>query len=248
VNLDEVLANTRGKRVTVVVSSSANGSDPRDIAVRPISYGNERQLEYRSWVEDNRAYVNDQSGGRLGYVHMPNMGFGSLLQLYTDLDAENHAKEGVVIDVRSNNGGFVNSYALDAFARRGYITMQTRGYPEANARSMLGQRALERGTVLVVNQHTLSDGEDFTEGYRALGLGQVVGEPTAGWIIFTWGLQLVDGSNLRMPRSMIRGADGEVMELAPRPVDVEVVRPMGESYTGRDSQLDAAVRVLLNGN
>jgi C-terminal processing protease CtpA/Prc len=149
--------------------------------------------------------------------------------------------------VRFNNGGFVNAYALDAFARRGYITMETRGFPEANARSMLGQRSLELGTVLVVNQHTLSDGEDFTEGYRALGLGQVVGEPTAGWIIFTWSAGLVDGSTLRMPRARIRGVEGDNMELFPRQVDVEVVRPMGESYTGVDSQLDAAVRVLLGG-
>jgi tricorn protease len=224
------------------------GVNSRDLSVKPISYQAERRLVYRHWVETNRAYVDSVSGGRLGYVHMPDMGMGSLRQLYTDLDAENHAKDGVVVDIRNNNGGFVNAYALDVFARRGYITMQTRGYPEANARSMLGQRALERGTVLVVNQHTLSDGEDFTEGYRALGLGKVVGEPTAGWIVFTWGLTLVDGSTFRMPRSMIRGARGDVMELNPRPVDIEVVRPMGESYTGRDRQLDAAVRVLLGGS
>jgi C-terminal processing protease CtpA/Prc len=112
---------------------------------------------------------------------------------------------------------------------------------------MLGQRALELGTVLVVNQHTLSDGEDFTEGYRALGLGRVVGEPTAGWIIYTSSAQLVDGTSVRMPRTRIRGAAGDEMELVPRPVDVEVVRPMGESYSGSDSQLDAAVRVLLGG-
>lgn len=247
VNLDRVLENTRGDRVLVTVSSSASGSDAHEVAVQPITMGNERQLAYRDWVETNRAYVEERSGGRLGYVHMASMSFGSLMQLYKDLDAENHDKEGVVVDIRNNNGGFVNSYALDVFARRGYITMQLRGYPEANARSILGQRSLERGTVLVVNQHTLSDGEDFTEGYRALGLGQVVGVPTAGWIIYTWGLQLVDGSNLRMPRSKIRGADGEVMERNPRPVDVEVVRPMGESYSGRDSQLDAAVEVLLGG-
>ena len=213
--------------------------------MQPISAGQERQLAYRAWVEANRAYVDSISGGKLGYVHMPDMGWGSYLQLVTDLDAENFGKDGVVIDIRNNNGGFVNAYALDVFARKGYLTMQTRGWPESNARSQLGQRALEKPTVLVINQHTLSDGEDFTEGYRALGLGKVVGEPTAGWIIYTWGGQLVDGSSFRLPRSKIRGVDGEVMERNPRPVDVEVVRPMGESYTGRDAQLDAAVKVLL---
>ncbi len=73
------------------------------------------------------------------------------------------------------------------------------------------------------------------------------GEPTAGWIVFTWGLGLVDGSTLRMPRSRIRGVAGDNMERSPRQVDVEVIRPMGESYSGRDSQSDAAVRVLLGG-
>jgi C-terminal processing protease CtpA/Prc len=178
---------------------------------------------------------------------MRDMGWESYRRLVEDQDAENFGKEGVVIDIRNNHGGFVNAYALDVFSRRGYLTLEIRGYPETAARSLLGQRALEKPTVLVVNQHTLSDGEDFTEGYRTLGLGQVVGVPTAGWIIYTWGGQLVDGSSFRMPRSKVRGHDGEVMERNPRPVDVEVVRPMGESYTGHDSQLDAAVRVLTAG-
>lgn len=246
-NIDALLQDTQGDKVTVRVSATPDGSGSRTVSLSPISAGAERQLAYRAWVESRRAYVEAASDGRLGYVHMPSMSEGSLRQLYIDLDATNHEKEGVVIDMRSNNGGFVNAYALDAFARQGYLTMQLRNFPEVNARSMLGQRSLERGTVLVVNQNTLSDGEDFTEGYRALGLGQVVGEPTAGWIIFTWSATLVDGTTLRMPRSMIRGADGRNMELVPRPVDVEVVRPMGESYSGTDSQLDAAVRVLTGG-
>jgi Tol biopolymer transport system component len=164
---------------------------------------------------------------------------------YLDLDEENHGREGVVVDLRNNNGGFVNAYALDVFARRPYMTMTVRGLPAAPARTLLGQRALEAPTVLVVNQHSLSDAEDFTEGYRALGLGKVVGEPTAGWIIYTWNLPLVDGSVIRIPRTLITGSKGDNMELAPRPVDVAVTRPLGEGQAGRDSQLDAAVRELL---
>jgi len=140
----------------------------------------------------------------------------------------------------------VNPYAIDVFARRPYLNMQPRGAPAAvPARTVLGQRSLELPTVLVVNQHSLSDAEDFTEGYRSLGLGKVVGEPTAGWIIFTSNMPLIDGSTVRLPSSRITDAQGRDMELHPRPVDVEVVRPVGESYTGRDAQLDAAVRELL---
>jgi C-terminal processing protease CtpA/Prc len=174
------------------------------------------------------------------------MSEGALNQLIFDLDQENHAKDGVVIDVRNNNGGFVNVYALDILTRRNYFTMQGRASEvRAPARVQLGQRALLAPTVLVANMNTLSDGEDFTEGYRELKLGTVVGEPTAGWIIFTGSRGLVDGTSVRMPGTMIRDNRGQIMERNPRPVDIEVERPAGEWYTGRDSQLDRAVEVLL---
>ena len=72
-----------------------------------------------------------------------------------------------------------------------------------------------------------------------------VGEPTAGWIIYTGGVQLIDGSNLRMPSFKIFASDGTPMEMHPRQVDVAVTRPVGESYAQKDSQLDAAVAELL---
>jgi tricorn protease len=242
-NLDELLAYRTGRQTVLTVAPRAGGSRP--VTVRPVSAGTEKGLLYRAWVESRREYVARASGGRLGYVHMFDMGEGSLRQLYVDLDAEQHDRAGVVIDVRNNNGGFVNAYALDVFARRPYLTMQDRDAGPTGARTALGQRALERPTILVTNQHSLSDAEDFTEGYRTMKLGKVVGEPTAGWIIYTSNRTLLDGTTVRLPTTRITGADGQDMEMHPRPVDVTVVRPMGESYTGRDSQLDAAVRELL---
>src|SRR2546421_2918091 len=123
--------------------------------------------------------------------------------------------------------------------------MTPRGFTTAPARTALGQRALELPTALVTDQYSLSDAEDFTEGYRSLHLGKVVGEPTAGWIIFTSGVQLIDGSNLRLPFDRITANDGTLMEMHPRPVDVPVAKPVGESLRGRDSQLEAAVTELL---
>jgi C-terminal processing protease CtpA/Prc len=243
-NVDQLLANTTGRRVVVRLASARNGTGAREVAVRPISRGAEKALIYDAWVEERRAYVTRVSGGRFGYVHMIDMGAGSLAQLYVDLDDEAQGKDGVVVDVRNNNGGFVNAYALDVFSRRPYLTMQYRGRREVDARSQLGQRVFARPTVLVTNQHSLSDAEDFTEGYRTLGLGKVVGEPTAGWIIYTSNFSLIDGTTLRIPFSRIRGADGKDMELVPRPVDVPVTRALGEQYGGKDTQLDAAVAEL----
>jgi tricorn protease len=250
-NLDQLLDHTIGKRVTIAIEAGAAGGastaagQRKDVAVQPVNLTTDKGLRYRQWVETKRAYVAKISGGRLGYVHMIDMSAGALAQLYADLDVENHARDGVVIDIRNNNGGFVNSYALDVFARRPYLNMAPRGQQTAPARTMLGQRALESPTVLVVNQHSLSDAEDFTEGYRTLKLGMVVGEPTGGWIIYTGGERLIDGSTLRLPHVRITDHEGKDMERHPRPVDVLSIREPGEDAAGIDRQLQAAVAELL---
>jgi len=245
-NFDASLEYKTGKRTVITVASSAAGANKHDVVLQPIDNSDERGLTYRAWVNANRDYVNRISNGRLGYVHMYDMSFNSLQKLYLDLDAENRAHDGVVIDIRNNHGGFVNAYAIDVFARRSYFTMTPRDFDEpSGSRTVLGQRALERPTILVINRHTLSDGEDFTEGYRTLKLGKVVGEPTAGWIIYTSDVPLIDGSSVRLPSIRIRDTRGEDMEMHPRPVDLAVARPLGETYAGKDSQLDAAVQELL---
>jgi C-terminal processing protease CtpA/Prc len=243
VNLDRLLRGLTGKR-TVLTIGDATGK-AREAVVRPVATTTATGLLYRQWVNDRRAYVDKVSGGKLGYVHIADMSDGSLAQLYIDLDAQNQGKQGVVIDVRNNNGGYVNGHVIDVFARRNYLMMTARDRFAVPSRQNLGQRALGLPTVLVTNESSLSDAEDFTEGYRALGLGKVVGKPTSGWIIFTTGRQLIDGSTVRLPFIRIEDLRGQNMELNPRPVDVDVDRPLGETLAGTDAQLDAAVKVLL---
>jgi len=244
-NLDELLEHKINQRVTLALASSADGAGRREVAVRPASGTAEKELVYRQWVDRQRAYVTKASGGRLGYVHIRDMSEEALSRLYLDLDTENQVREGVVVDLRNNTGGFVNAYAIDVLSRRSYFNMTDRDESAAPSRIVLGQRSLERPTVLVTNRMSLSDAEDFTEGYRALKLGKVVGEPTAGWIIYTSNYNLIDGSSLRLPHTRITTAEGAPMELHPRPVDLPVDKPVGEAYTARDSQLDAAVAELL---
>jgi C-terminal processing protease CtpA/Prc len=244
-NLEQLLDYTIDRKIDVGVSDAAGKE--RTVSLKPVRLAAEKALVYRDWVNRNREYVDKVSGGRLGYVHMIDMGIGSLNQLYLDLDTDNVSRQGVIVDVRNNNGGFVNAYALDVLARHGYMTMTPRILRQpVPARSQLGQRALELPTILVTNQHSLSDAEDFTEGYRALGLGKVVGEPTAGWIIYTGGIELIDGTAVRMPFIRIKDHEGKEMEMHPRAVDIAVSRALGESYKGVDSQLDAAIKELLS--
>ena len=251
VNLDSLLLDQIDKRTVLRIAppgaprGASGRASGRDVVVRPVSAATAAGLAYRQWVEGRRAYVDKISGGRLGYVHIADMSDASLAQLYLDLDAQNQGKQGVVIDLRNNNGGYVNGYALDVFTRRNYLMMTPRGRFAVPSRQALGQRALGLPTVLVVNEFSLSDAEDFTQGYRALGLGKVVGVPTAGWIIYTGARELIDGSTVRVPFIRIQTPEGEDLEGHPRPVDVMVERPLGETETGRDAQLEAAVRVLL---
>ena len=241
-NIDSLLENKVGARVPIGTSRAGVA---RDVVVQPVSASTAAGLAYRAWVENRRALVDRLSGGRLGYVHMADMSNDSLEQLYIDLDADNESKQGVIVDIRNNNGGFVNGHAIDVFARRNYLRMTPRDRAGFPSRQALGQRALGLPTVLVTNESSLSDAEDFTQGFRALGLGKVVGEPTAGWIIFTGAQPLIDGSNVRVPFIRIQTTSGEDMEGHPRPVDVAVERPLGESETGQDAQLAAAVQTLL---
>ncbi len=245
VNLDQWLEDAAGRRVVLSVAPGGDAAKKRDVVVRPVTLQVESGLLYRGWVESRRAYVDKISGGKLGYVHLAAMGDADLAQLYVDLDVLNQAKQGVIVDVRNNNGGYVNGRVIDVFARKNYLIGTPRDGSAAPMRQALGQRALGLPTVLVTNESTLSDGEDFTEGYRTLGIGKTVGTPTAGWIIFTGAQRLIDGSSVRVPGDRIKDTRGQDMEMHPRPVDVEVERGLGETETGEDVQLEKAVQTLL---
>ncbi len=241
-NLDALLDRKIGRKVLLRVQGSDGKA--REVAIKPIGYVDEAALRYRDWVEANRSYVDKQSGGKLGYVHLINMVDSAWSQFLLDLDADNQSKEGVVIDVRNNFGGYVDSYVLDVLNRRSHFRVTPRGLTEAPGRISIGTPALEKPTVAITNKITLSDGEVFTEGYRAARLGPVIGEPGAGWVIFTSFKLLVDGSYLRLPFGRtIASEDGLPLENRPRKVDVEVEQPLGQPQT--DKQLDAAIAELI---
>lgn len=246
-SLDELLQRKIGKRVALRVSADGQLNNAREVALLPVDGNTERNLIYREWVESRRAMVDKLSGGKLGYVHLADMSETQLAKLNVDLDSELQSRAGVVVDVRGNRGGFVNGFAIDVLSRKNYLTMVRRGHPPVPSRVRLGQRALDLPTVLITNRNTYSDGEDFTEAYRALKIGKVVGEPTAGCVIFTSQISLLDGSRLGLPHTHVIAEDGQRLEANPRPVDVEVRRVPGEALDGRDAMLEEAVKVLVGG-
>ncbi len=245
-DVDALLENTIGKRTELRIAPHGDASAARTVVVLPIDLPSEQDLLYRSWVAGRRAYVERISGGRIGYVHLADMGVESLQKFYLDLDVQNRAKEAVIVDIRNNEGGFVDPYAIDVLSRHEFATFKSRFGFDPSERTSLGERVLDKPSALLTNEHSLSDAENFTEAYRVLHAGPVVGEPTAGWIIFTSAATLADGSTLRLPSTSVIGPDGVNLELHPRPVDVRAALPPGALERGDDPQLDAAVQTLLH--
>lgn len=244
-NIDEILGRSVERRVRLRVASADTSSSVRELAVRPIDMSSYSKLRYRAWVQANEAYVHQVSAGRLGYVHIPEMSYESYQQFLTDLDTEAYGKEGVVIDVRFNHGGHTATFLLDVLTRRSMVLSARPGRRPIDSGQMMGNRVLDRPTVLITNEHTGSNAESFTETYRRMGLGPVVGRPTAGAVISTWRMPLLDGSVMMLPHAQVMTLDGENLEGKGRPVDVDVPLPLGASARGIDTQIDAAVAALL---
>ncbi len=197
-------------------------------------------------MEGRRAYVEKISNGRLGYVHMQDMSAQALEKLYMDLDTENRSREGVVVDIRNNNGGFVNPYAIDVFARQGYLKFTPRGFATAGGRTVVGQRVAGEADRARHEHALVVRRRGFHGRLSRAAPGSRRRRADGGLDHLHLGRRLLDGtSTVRMPFERITDESGNDMEMHPRPVDVRVDHPMGESYTGHDSQLDAAVAALL---
>lgn len=243
VSLDMLLQRTAGRRVTLRFVSGNN--QEREVELRPVTADQYEWLRYRAWVLANEAMVHRVSNGRLGYVHIRRMNYEAYQQFLADLDVETHSKEGVVIDVRFNSGGHTATFILDVLARRSVLLSAFRDRSTADSSHIFGNRVLNKPTVLVTNESSVSNTETFSEAYRRQGLGKVVGRPTAGAVIGTFNRRLIDGSTIRLPQLRVTTPEGEELEGRGRPVDIDVRLGMGEWMRGRDAQLETAARALL---
>ncbi|MET8034993.1 S41 family peptidase [Streptomyces sp. NPDC005381] len=234
-----LLVGTAGKPVELTVSP-AGGGDPRHAVVVPLA--DEEPLRYHAWVADRRAYVHERSGGRLGYLHVPDMVGSGWAQLHRDLRIE-VAREGLVVDVRENRGGHTSQLVVEKLARRIVGWDLPRGlrpysYPEDAPRGPV---------VSVANEFSGSDGDIVNAAIKALGIGPVVGTRTWGGVIgIDSRYRLVDGTLVTQPKYAfwLEGYEWNVENHGVDP-DVEVVQAPQDHAAGRDTQLDAAIRIAL---
>ena len=234
-----LLVGTAGKPVELTVLP-AGGGDPRHAVVVPLD--DEEPLRYHAWVADRRAHVHERSGGRLGYLHVPDMQAPGWAQIHRDLRVE-MAREGLVVDVRENRGGHTSQLVVEKLARRIIGWDVPRGalpssYPEDAPRGPI---------VAVADEHSGSDGDIVVAAIRTLGLGTVVGTRTWGGVIgIDSRYRLVDGTLVTQPKYAF-WAEGYGWDIENHGVepDVEVVPTPQDRAAGRDPQLDEAIRIAL---
>jgi tricorn protease len=208
-----------------------------EVSVTPI--GSMSDLMYARWVDDRREMVDKLSNGEIGYLHIRAMDAPSLRQFQLDL-AANRTKKALVIDQRFNGGGGIDQELLGILAGRRYQYTQGRdaGFQQARPQNFYGPM------VVMQNERSASDAEMFPAGFKALGLGKVVGVPTMGAVIGTGSYTLLDGSAIRTPGSGVWTSTGENMENYGVPPDVYIDNTPGDFLKRRDAQIEKAVEVL----
>ena len=208
-----------------------------DVTITPVA--SMADLMYAKWVDDRRDIVTRLSSGEIGYLHIRAMDAPSLRQFQLDL-AANRTKKALVIDQRFNGGGGIDQELLAILSGRRYQYTQGRdaGFQMPRPQNFYGPM------VVMQNERSASDAEMFPAGFKALGLGKVVGVPTMGAVIGTGSYPLLDGSAIRTPGSGVWTATGENMENYGVPPDIYVDNTPGDFLKGRDAQLEKAVEVL----
>jgi tricorn protease len=237
--LARALAHQAGEQVRLdYLRDGEEGS----VVTRPVSAGRNTQLRYSDWVTGRREVVEAASDGRIGYLHIRAMGSGDIAEFAREFYA-NIDREGLVIDVRRNTGGNIDSWIIEKLLRRAWSFWEPPGQePYWNM-----QQSFRGHLVVLADPLTYSDGETFSAGVKALELGPLIGERTAGagvWLSDT--NRLADQGLMRAAQTPQFGQDGRwLIEGFGVEPDIEVVNLPHATWRGEDAQLERGIAELL---
>jgi tricorn protease len=231
----QALVHKAGAEVLLGIAPAAGGA-ARDVTVRALS--DERPARYREWVERNRRIVREATGGRCGYIHVPNMGPSGYAEFHRSFLSEVE-RDGLVVDVRNNGGGHVSPLILEKLARRRIAWGASRWlgvepYPHESPAGPM---------VALTDEHAGSDGDIFSHAFKRLGLGPLIGKRTWGGVIgIAPRFPLADGGVTTQPEFAFWFDDvGWGVENFGTEPDIEVEFRPQDHAAGRDPQMDRAL-------
>ncbi len=236
-----LLAQTPGRTVTLTVNAKPTLNGAREVSIQPLP--NDWDLRYFDWVEGNRRKVEQATQGRVGYIHLPDMGARGLTEFIRQYYPQVH-KQGLIVDVRANGGGFVSQMILERLRRRvvGMSNMREERpttYPQA---------AFNGPMVALADQYSGSDGDIFPWFFRAYGLGPIIGQRTWGGTVGIRSLAsgMVDGGYTFVPEFGVYDLKSRwIAENQGVPPDIEVDNLPVDVLAGRDSQLERAIQEVV---
>jgi len=240
-NLYSALIGTVGKQVVLRVNAKPVAEGARDITIVPI--GNEAPLYYEEFVQKNIDHVAQKTAGKVGYLHIPDMGPEGLNEFvrrfYPQL-----TRQALIIDVRGNGGGNVSPMIIERLRRElALVNIRRNGTPAANPSGMLlGPK------VTLMNEYSASDGDLFPYRFREHGLGKLVGKRSWGGVVGISGsLPFTDGGSLNKPEFAPYAKDGKNWVIEGHGVDPDIVvdNDPTREFKGEDQQLDKAIEVIL---
>ncbi|MHC4427462.1 MAG: S41 family peptidase, partial [Planctomycetota bacterium] len=238
-NIYDLLQDQAKKTIRLTIADDVRGANKRTVEVKALS--SEAQLRHAAWVEGNRQYVQEMSGGRIGYLHIPDMGGGGLAAFSRSFLPQIQSK-ALVVDVRDNGGGFVSQMMIQRLNRTVWAFMRprhgvTERYP---TKSLYGHLAV------LIDQHAGSDGDIFPESFRLNDLGPLIGTRTWGGVVGIRGDKpFVDfGLSTQPEFAWWEPKRGWSLENSGVTPDIHVVITPRDRLAGRDPQLDKAVEVL----
>jgi tricorn protease len=240
----DIYSYLRGKADSTVIltlNSTPSPQGARTVTIRPLT--NESDLIYLDWVQANRARVDRMSNGRLGYLHIPDMGAPGLREFikwyYPQL-----RKEGLVVDVRANGGGNVSRMLIERLRRKVLGVNYSRVNEDGNT---YPDGVFAGPMIALLNENSASDGDIFPYMFREASLGQLVGKRSWGGVV---GINnrgtLIDGGVTNVPQSALANAKGEyIIEGYGVDPDIEVENDPRSVLAGGDPQLERAVTELM---
>ncbi len=236
----ELFINTVNEVVTLTVNSKPTMQGARHVNVRPIP--DEFGLHELNWIETNRRKVEQASGGRIGYVYLPDMGSAGLNEFVKQYFPQIR-KEGVIFDVRYNGGGFVDQIIFERL-RRILAGMESARNWEGDT---VPSNVFHGYLAAVTNEYAASDGDYFSYYFKAYKLGPLIGKRTWGGVRGIRGqIPLMDGGYITRPEFSLYGLNSQwLIENRGVAPDIEVQNLPGDVLAGKDAQLEKAIEVLM---
>ncbi|WP_404936292.1 PDZ domain-containing protein [Pseudoalteromonas sp. SR45-4] len=240
VNFYELLENTQGKSVELLLSKSPSLKNSWKVMVTPIA--SETGLRYLQWAQSRAEYVNKLSDGRIGYVHLPNTHYEGNRSLFKNFLPQTN-KEAMIIDDRYNGGGFIPEHMITWLARKPLNYWKRRGVEPTKT----PQFAHDGPKVMLINGYSSSGGDALPYYFRQAGLGKLIGTRTWGGLIGISGNPgLVDGGSVIAATFRILDNEGNwIIENEGVSPDIEVIDRPELIQAGQDPSIERAVKELL---